>query len=58
MRTEYDMRGGVRGKYASRFSEKANIVILAPDVAEAFPDSDQVNAALRLLIRLARKRAG
>ncbi len=55
MRTEYDLRGGVRGKYAGRFAARANVVILAPDVAEAFPSSTAVNEALRLLIRVARR---
>lgn len=54
MRSEYDFSGGVRGKYATQFSEKANVIVLAPDVAKAFPDSDAVNAALRLLVKLAR----
>lgn len=54
MRSEYDFSGGVRGKYASQFSEKANVVVLAPDVAKAFPNSNAVNAALRLLVKLAR----
>jgi hypothetical protein len=44
---EYDFRGGVRGKYAKRFSEGTNVVVLAPDVAKLFPDSESVNRALR-----------
>lgn len=47
MRAEYDFRGGVRGKYLERFQEDTNIVLLEPDVADAFPDSDTVNTALR-----------
>lgn len=39
--------GAVRGKYFDRYTEGTNLVLLAPDVAEAFPDSDAVNAALR-----------
>src|SRR3990167_713538 len=50
MRPEYDfasMRGGVRGKYAKRTREGTNIVLLAPEVVEAFPTEDSVNEALR-----------
>jgi hypothetical protein len=57
MRAEYDMRGGVRGKYANRFPKDAVMVVLAPDVAELFPDSNSVNEALRVLAKAARKTA-
>ncbi len=56
MLEEYDFSGGVRGKYAQRYVEGSNIVVLSPDVAEAFPDSESVNDALRLLIDIARRR--
>ncbi|HLF09466.1 MAG TPA: hypothetical protein VI789_09005 [Dehalococcoidia bacterium] len=56
MLQEYDFSGGVRGKYAQRYAEGSNIVVLSPDVAEAFPDSESVNTALRLLIDIARRR--
>ena len=49
MLEEYDFSGGVRGKYAARFAEGANVVVLDPDVAEVFPDSESVNQALRAL---------
>jgi len=53
---EYDfrrlLREGVQGKYASRFREGTNVVLLERDVAEAFPSDDSVNAALRLVIQL------
>lgn len=39
MRDHYDFSGGVRGKYAARYAEAANVVVLAPDVPEMFPDS-------------------
>lgn len=55
MLPEYDFRGGVRGKYADRF-EGSNVVVLAPDVAAAFPDSESVNEALRVLVKLAGRR--
>ena len=47
MRDEYDFRGGVRGKYFKRYQSGSNVVVLAPDVAKDFPDSDSVNEALR-----------
>jgi hypothetical protein len=55
MRPEYDMTGGVRGKYASRFPKDVVMVTLAPDVAAAFPDADAVNEALRVLLKAAKK---
>ena len=47
LREEYDFRGGVRGKYAARYAEGSNVVVLDPDVAKAFPDAAAVNEALR-----------
>lgn len=55
MRDRYDFSGGVRGKYAERYAEGANVVVLAPDVAEIFPDSVAVNEALRTLVRMSNK---
>jgi len=52
---EYNFRGGEQGKYAARYAEGTNIVVLSPDVAEIFPDSDSVNAALRVLIDIAKQ---
>jgi len=49
---EYDFSTGVRGKYTTRFNEGTNVVTLDPDIAEAFPDSESVNAALREWLRL------
>ena len=57
MRSEYDMRGGVRGKYAKRFPKDVVTVTLDPDVAATFPDADAVNEALRVLIKAAKKAA-
>jgi hypothetical protein len=51
MPAEIDFRGGERGRYAKRFAQGTNLVLLAPDVAEVFPDSDSVNAALRIVLR-------
>ena len=53
MRAEYDLRGGVRGKYYKQYMEGTNVVLLDPDVAAVFRDSDSVNQALRVLIKAA-----
>jgi hypothetical protein len=52
MLPEYDFSKGVRGKYAKRYAEGTNVILLAPDVAEVFPDADSVNHALRQLIEI------
>ena len=57
MLAEYDFSQGVRGKYAQRYAEGTNVVVLSPDVAEFFPDSEAVNGALRALVDIARKSA-
>ena len=51
MKPEYDFSQGVRGKYAARFAEGSNVIVLDPDVAEVFSDARAVNEALRLLAR-------
>jgi hypothetical protein len=53
MLAEYDFSQGVRGKYAKRYADGTNVVVLSPDVAEFFPDSDAVNAALQVLVDIA-----
>jgi len=54
IRPEYDFSGGVRGKYADRYRKGTNVVLLDPEIADAFPDSDSVNAALRALLAIAK----
>src|SRR5947207_15823136 len=57
LRPEYDfaaMRGGVRDKYAGRIRNGTNIVLLEPEIAEAFPNEDAVNEALRGILNTAR----
>ena len=49
------IRTGVRGKYAKEYAKGTNVVLLAPDVAAAFPNSDAVNEALRMLVRVAQR---
>ncbi len=51
---EYDFRGGVRAKYAGRYAEQTNVVVLDPDVARAFPTASEVNRALRKLLSTGR----
>ena len=45
----------VRGKHAKRYAAGTNVVVLAPDVATAFPNADSVNEALRALTEIAGK---
>ena len=52
---QYDFRGGVRGKYAARYAEGTNVVLLDPDVAAAFPNAQSVNTALRTLADIAHR---
>ena len=57
MRPEYDfasMPGGVRGKYVERLRRESNIVVLEPEIAQAFPTGEAVNAALRGVLDTAR----
>jgi len=49
---EYDFSQGVQGKYAGRFREGTNLVLLEPDIAAAFPSDEAVNTALRLVMQL------
>jgi hypothetical protein len=46
---------GVRGKYLQAYRSGNNLVLLSPDVAEAFPTDDAVNEALRAFARVARR---
>ena len=60
LRSEYrreDFGPMVRGKYAARLRESSNIVVLDPEIAEAFPNTKAVNDALRGLLELARTSA-
>ena len=58
LRSEYDetvLKNGVRGKYVTRYRSGTNLVLLAPDVAAAFPTTEAVNEALRLLMKIAQQ---
>ncbi|MEG4803898.1 hypothetical protein QUB63_00555 [Microcoleus sp. ARI1-B5] len=55
---EYDftqMKGGVKGKYVERYRAGTNLVLLDPDIAQAFPNDAAVNEALRMLIEIAER---
>jgi len=54
MRDEYDFTGGVRGKYARRYAQGTNVVVLEPDVAKVFPNAEAVNRSLRALAGIIR----
>jgi hypothetical protein len=57
LRPEYDLsvlKGEVRGKYHAQATSGTTLVLLDPDVAEAFPDGRTVNEALRAFIKVAR----
>jgi hypothetical protein len=50
MLDEYDFSDAVQGKYVSLLQKHGHMIMLAPDVAEVFPDSETVNSTLRGLI--------
>ena len=50
MRDHYDFSKGARGKYAKRYEDGTNVILLEPEVARVFPDSESVNKALRKLM--------
>jgi hypothetical protein len=57
LRPEYkrsDFGEIVRGKYANRIKSETNVVLLDPDIAEAFPNDEAVNKALRYLLEVAK----
>jgi len=56
MRPEYDFSRGVRGKYARRFAQGTNVVVLEADVAKIFPSAKAVNSSLRALAGIIRQR--
>jgi hypothetical protein len=55
MLPEYDFSKGVRGKYAKRYMQGTNIVMLDPDVYEYFSDQKSVNEALRSLVGIMKR---
>ena len=58
MRPEYDfasMKGGVRGKYVKQYRAGTNLVLLDPEVAEAFPTDAAVNETLRAVLNMTKR---
>ena len=55
MRGDYDFSRGVRGKYARRYAQGANVVVLEADVAKVFPNAEAVNDSLRALAGIIRR---
>lgn len=51
MRAEYDFSNGVKNPYAARFAKGSNLVLIEPDLFKAFPSEEEVNRALRILLK-------
>jgi hypothetical protein len=61
VRPEYDLsklKGGVRGKHSKRYQAGTNLALLAPEVRAAFPTDQDVNKALRSVMRKRKEGAG
>jgi hypothetical protein len=56
-RPSLDFSKGVRGKHLARMKQGTNIVLIAPDLLDTFPDSEAVNEALRSLKKIANRSA-
>ena len=52
-RPNLDFSKGVRGKHFDRMQQGTNVVLIAPDLLDTFPDSESVNEALRSLKKIA-----
>lgn len=57
MLDEYDFSRGVIGKYTKQYAEGTNVVVLDPDVAKVFPNSEAVNQALRAIAQIIHQRS-
>ena len=55
MRAEYDFSQGIRGKYARRYAQGTNVIVLEADVAKVFPNAEAVNDSLRALAGIIRR---
>ena len=55
MLEEYDFSKGIKGKYANKYREGTNVVVIDPDVAKFFHDHDSVNEALRSLTEIIKR---
>lgn len=47
-------RTGVRGKYAKRYAEGTNLVLIEPELSKMFPTAEAVNRALRAMAEVIR----
>jgi hypothetical protein len=56
-RLNLDFSRGIRGKHFDRIQQGTNVVLIAPDLLDTFPDSESVNEALRPLKRIATRTA-
>lgn len=56
VRPEYDFVGGIRGKYARRYADGTNLILLDPELAAEFPDSRSVSRALKAYLKIRPKR--
>jgi hypothetical protein len=60
-RPRYDLsqlKGGVRGKYYRKATAGTNLVLVEPELADAFPSTESVNSVLRLLVDTAQAATG
>jgi len=51
MPKEYKLQGGAKNPFAKRYAKGTNLVLIEPEIFKAFPSADEVNAALRLLLK-------
>jgi hypothetical protein len=54
LKPEYDLKSlgkGVRGKYYRQYQKGTNVVVIDPDLSEAFPNTKSVNDALRKVLK-------
>jgi hypothetical protein len=57
LRDEYDLSKFTivpKGRFAPERRAGRNVILLAPDVVEAFPTDEAVNEALRLVLKMAK----
>ena len=60
LRAEYPpglIKSGIRGKYAKRYRDGTNVVLIDRDLQKFFPDSESVNKALREYLETKRRSA-
>ena len=55
MLEEYNFSSAIQGKYAKKYAEGTNVVVIEPDIAKFFPDHDSVNNALRSIVEIIKR---